>query len=97
MANLNTIQTTISQILQQIPSLVTNHQIGLIQSTNLRHKVQPSFPLLLLKLQGDTSNGSVRDSAHKMGGESGNLVAHAFGGCYGDLIDYAFVGVEIEG
>ena len=51
------------------------------------------LPLLLLKLEGDSADGSTLDPLHQVGRESGNLVAETLGRDDGDLITDLLVGV----
>jgi len=76
-SNSNSSQASMSKRLQQIPGLGINVNSILIQGTNLGNKVQTSLTLLFLQLEGDSTYGSLGDTLHKMGGESGNFVAHA--------------------
>jgi hypothetical protein len=95
-ANNNTVHASISHSLQQVPGLLVNSNSLLLQGTNLRNKVQTTLTFLLLKLQGDVTDGSLGNTLHKVGGEPSNLVTHTLGGGDGDLIDDTLVGVEIE-
>ena len=95
-ANNNTVQASISHGLQQVPGLLVDSNGLLLQGTNLRNEVQTTLTLLLLKLQGDVTDGSLGNTLHKVGGESSNLVTHTLGGGDGDLIDDTLVGVEVK-
>jgi hypothetical protein len=95
-ANNNTAQTSVSHGFQQVPGLLVNSNGLLLQGTNLRNEVQTTLTLLLLKLQGDVTDGSLGNTLHKVGGETSNLVTHTLGGGDGDLIDDTLVGVEVE-
>jgi hypothetical protein len=55
-----------------------------------------ALTLLLLKLEGDTANGSLLDTLHQVGGETGNLVAETLRGDDGNLIADLLVGVAVE-
>lgn len=55
-----------------------------------------ALALLLLKLEGDTANGSLLDTLHQVGGETSDLVAKTLRGDDGDLIADLLVGVEVE-
>ena len=94
-ANNNTVQASISHRFQQVPGLLVDSDGLLLQSTNLRNEVQATLTLLLLKLQGDVTDGSLGNALHKVGGETSNLVTHTLGGGDGDLIDDTLVGVEV--
>jgi hypothetical protein len=64
-----------------------NHLLGYaiyytipLRSSKLRYRrdeVEASLALLLLELEGDTTNWASSNALHQMGGESSNLVAHA--------------------
>lgn len=56
-----------------------------------------ALTLLLLELEGDTTDGSLLNSLHQVSGESGNLVPQSLGWDDGDLIDDPLVGVEVDG
>lgn len=56
-----------------------------------------SLPLLFLQPERDTSDRTLLDSLHQMGGETSNLVPQPLGGNSGDLIKDSLVGVEVEG
>jgi len=46
-----------------------------VQSRDLRNVVIFTFALLLLQLKGDTSDRTLLDTLHQMGGEASDLVA----------------------
>lgn len=52
--------------------------------------------LLLLELEGDTSDGTLLNALHEVSGETGDLVPQALRGDDGDLIADPLVGVEVE-
>ena len=54
-----------------------------------------ALALLLLELNGDTTDGALLDAAHKVRGEASNLVAEALSGDGSDLLDEALVGLEV--
>ena len=49
-----------------------------------------------LKLEGDTTDGTLLDTLHEMGDETSDLVAHGLGGDESNLSADTLVGVEIE-
>ena len=51
-----------------------------------------SLPLLLLELERDTSDGSLLNSLHQVGGEPGDLVTESLGGDDGNLVGDSLVG-----
>lgn len=56
-----------------------------------------ALTLFFLELEADTTDGSLLDAAHQMGGETGNLVAKTLAGDNGDFSSQTLVGLEIEG
>ena len=74
-----------------------NLNVGQFQGTLLRDIVILTLSLLLLKLEGDTTDGTLLDTAHQMGGETSNLVAKTLGWDDGDFRGKALVGLEVEG
>lgn len=56
-----------------------------------------ALPLLLLELEGDTSDGALLNALHEMGGVACNLVAESLGGDDGDLIADLLVCGKVEG
>lgn len=71
--------------------------LGEVESGDLGDVLILALTLLLLQLEGDTTDGTVLDTLHQVGGVAGNLVAQALGGDDGDLIANALVGLEVEG
>lgn len=55
-----------------------------------------ALALLLLKLEGDTADGSLLDALHEVGGETSDLVAEALRGDDGNLIADLLVGVAVS-
>jgi hypothetical protein len=47
--------------------------LGEVQSRDLRNVLILALTLLLLKLEGDTADGSTLNSLHQVGGVAGNL------------------------
>jgi hypothetical protein len=76
--------------------LATLGVLGEVQSGDLRNELILALTLLLLKLEGDTADGTTLDTLHQVGGVAGNLVAQALGGNDSDLITDTLVGLEIE-
>ena len=69
----------------------------LFRSRELGDVVILALTLLLLKLEGDTTDGSALDTLHQVGGETSNLVAETLGGDDGDLGSNLLVGLEVQG
>jgi len=55
-----------------------------------------ALSLLLLKLEGDTANGSLLNTLHEMGSETSNLVAETLRGDDGNLVADLLVGVAMR-
>jgi hypothetical protein len=47
--------------------------LGEVQSGDLRNELILALTLLLLKLEGDTADGTTLDTLHQVGGVAGNL------------------------
>lgn len=59
-----------------------------IESGDFGNVVILALALLLLELEGDTTDGSLLDALHQVGGEARDFVAQALGG-NGSLLSYA--------
>lgn len=70
---------TYSEVLEQILGLGIDVQLsalgvdGEVESRDLRNVLILALSLLLLELEGDTTDGSTLDTLHQVGGVSGNL------------------------
>lgn len=62
----------------------------------IRDDVLTALALLLLKLEGDSTDGTLRNTLHQMGGETGDLVAKTLRGDKGNLGDDLLVGGEVN-
>jgi hypothetical protein len=51
---------------------------GGVESGDLRDVLILALTLLLLELEGDTTDGALLDTLHQVSGEARNLVAEAF-------------------
>lgn len=71
--------------------------LGEVQSGDLRNELILALTLLLLKLEGDTTDRATLNSLHQVGGVTSNLVAETLGSDDGDLITDALVGLEVQG
>ena len=67
-----------------------------VKRRHLGHVLVLTLTLLLLELERDAANRAALDTPHKMGRETGNLVAEALGRYNGHLIDHLLVGVEVH-
>ena len=61
-----------------------------------RDVVVLALTLLLLELEGDTTDGALLNTLHQVSDESGNLVAESLGGDLSDLFADLLVGVEVK-
>lgn len=94
--------STYAQVLEQVLGVSIDIELaglglGDIQSRDLRNVLILALTLLLLKLEGDTADGTTLDTLHQVSGVTGDLVAQALGGNDGDLIANALVGLEVQG
>lgn len=69
---------TYAQVLEQVLGLDVNIElaaVGLaeVESGNLGNKLILALTLLLLKLEGDTTDGTTLNTLHQVGGVTGNL------------------------
>jgi hypothetical protein len=63
-------------VLEQVLGLVVDIQLaslGEVESGNLGDELVLALTLLLLKLEGDTTDGSTLNTLHQVGGVTGNL------------------------
>lgn len=63
----------------------------------LGDEIHSALALLLLESEGDTTDGFLLDSLHKMSGETSDLVSESLGLDLGDVINDSLVHVEIVG
>jgi hypothetical protein len=68
-----------------------------VEGRELGDVVVLALALLLLELEGDTTDGSTLDTLHQVGGETGDLVAETLGGDDGNLGGDLLVGLEVQG
>lgn len=61
----------------------------------LGDEIHLSLSFLLLESEGDSSDGSLLDSLHQVGGETGNLVSESLGLDLRDVINDSLVDVEV--
>jgi hypothetical protein len=66
------------------------------EHTYLGNKVKASLSLLLLKLEGDTTDGTALNSLHQVSDETSNLISHSLGRNNGNLSDELLVDMEIK-
>lgn len=67
---------TYAKVLEQVLGLVVDVQLaslGEVESGNLGDELVLALTLLLLKLEGDTTDGSTLNTLHQVGGVTGNL------------------------
>lgn len=91
-----------AQVLQQLLSVWVDIKSsvlavdGVVKSGDLRNVLILALTLLLLKLEGDTTDGPTADTLHQVGGVSGNLVPQPLGRNDSDLITDTLVGLEVK-
>ena len=90
------IEGTVSKVFQKISGVRVDLDGFLFKSRDLRNKVQTSFTLFFLKLQRYSSDWSLGNTLHQVGGETSNLVTHTLGWKDGNFIDNTLVGVEVQ-
>jgi hypothetical protein len=67
---------TYAKVLEEVLGLVVDIQLaslGEVKSRDLRNELILALTLLLLKLEGDTADGSTLNTLHQVGGVAGNL------------------------
>lgn len=94
--------TTYAEVLEQVLGLAVDLEkaallVGGVEGGDLGDVLILALTLLLLKLEGDTTDGTALNALHQMRGVTGNLVAEALGGNDGNFIADALVGLEVEG
>lgn len=90
-----------TQRLDQVGGLGVNLQLTVgvrqVQSGNLWDVLVLSLTLLLLQLEGDTTNRTLLDSLHQVSGVTSNLVSESLGLDLSDLAGQSLVGLEVQG
>ena len=90
-------------MLEQILGLAIDVQLarlgvlGEVQSRDLGDVLILALTLLLLKLEGDTTDGTTLDTLHQVGGVTSNLFAKTLGGDVSILTGKTLVGLEVQG
>lgn len=86
--------------LDQVGGLGVNLQltvgVGQVQSRHLGNVLVFSFSLLLLQLEGDSSDGTLLDSLHQVGGVTSNLISQSLGWDLGNLGGQSLVGLKVQ-
>ena len=89
-----------TQRFNQVRSLVVNVQNTVrtrqVQSRDFWDVLVLSFSFFFLQFERDTSNWTLLDSLHQMGGVTSNLVSQSLGLDSGDFITKSLVGLEIQ-
>lgn len=90
-----------TQGLDQVSGLGVNLQlttsVGQVQGRDLWDVLVLSLSLLFLQLEGDTSNWTLLNSLHQVGGVTSNLVSESLGLDLSDLSGQSLVGLEVQG
>lgn len=84
----------VSSVLVNIKSVVS---VGKVQSGNLGNVLVTSLSLLLLELEGNTTDGALLNALHQVCGVASNLVAKTLGWDVGNLVGKTLVGLKVEG
>lgn len=88
-----------TEVLEKILGLAVDVQLASlreVEGRNLRNVLILALTLLLLKLEGDTTDGTTLNTLHQVGGVASNLVAQTLGSDDSDLVADALVGLEVE-
>jgi hypothetical protein len=89
-----------AQGLDQLSRLLVKLQlalsVGQVQSGNFWDVLVLSLTLLLLQFEGNTSNWTLLDSLHQVGGVTSNLVSQTLGWNLSDLRGQTLVGLEVQ-
>lgn len=89
-----------TKVLEELSSVLIDIQstvgVGKVKSRDLRNVLITSLTLLLLELEGDTTDGTLLDTLHQVGGVTSNLVAKTLGGDVSNLTGKTLVGLEVE-
>lgn len=89
-----------TKVLEELSSVLIDIQstvgVGKVKSRDLRNVLITSLTLLLLELEGDTTDGALLDTLHQVGGVTSNLVAKTLGGDVSNLTGKTLVGLEVE-
>ena len=83
--NLNTRHVLERDRLKHISGISIDDDDVLVKSGSLGDEIHSSLSLLLLKLQGNTSDGTSGNALHQVGDETSDLVAHPLGWDDGNL------------
>lgn len=90
-----------AQGLDQVSSLGVNLQlatsVGQVQGRDFWDVLVLSLSLLLLQLERDTSNWTLLNSLHQVGGVTSDLVSESLGLDLSDLGGQSLVGLEVQG
>lgn len=89
-----------TQRLNQVSGLLVNLQLVLgvrqVQSRNFWNVLVLSLTLLLLQLEGNTSNWTLLNSLHQVGGVTSNLVSQTLGWDGSNLRGQTLVGLKVQ-
>jgi hypothetical protein len=89
-----------TKVLEELSSVLIDIQstvsVGKVKSRDLRNVLITSLTLLLLELEGDTTDGTLLDTLHQVSGVTSNLVAKTLGGDVSNLTGKTLVGLEVE-
>lgn len=95
-SDLNTRKVFKVDSLQEFLSLRVNFDSRSVQSREFGNVVVTTFTFFFLQLEGDTADGTTRDTLHQVGGETSNLVTKTLGLNDGDFVKDLLVDLEVE-
>ena len=96
LSDLNTRKVFKVDSLQEFLGLGINFDARSVQSRSFGNVVVTTFTFFFLQLEGDTTDGTTRDTLHQVGGETSNLVTKTLGLNNGDFIEDSLVDLEVE-
>lgn len=86
--------------LKKVGSVLVNVEsaisVGKVEGRNVRNVLVTSLSLLLLELEGNTTDRALLNALHQVCGETSNLVAKTLGGDVGNLVSETLVGLKVE-
>lgn len=90
-----------AQRLDQVGGFSVNFQLTVggvrqVQSRDFGDVLILSFSFFFLQLEGDTSDGTLLNSLHQVGGVTGNLVSQSLGLDNGDFLSQSLVGFKVK-
>lgn len=94
--SLNTGKFSKVHALQEGHGISINFNIGKLEGRFFRNVVILTFTFFFLKLEGNTTDRTLLNTTHQVGGETGNLVTKTLAGDDGNFGSEALVSLEIQ-